>query len=158
MTDAIRRVTQEDIADVTRLNLEVHGLHASHDPGLFKPAADPTEIAAFVADLIGRENNELGILGTRGAPLGYIWFEYQMKPENPFMLPVSRLYIYHIAVSAAARRQGAGAALMLWAEERAQAFGATAIALAYMPANEGARHFYERLGYAAERVIMQKAV
>jgi ribosomal protein S18 acetylase RimI-like enzyme len=158
VTDAIRRVTQDDIADVTRLNLEVHPLHARHDPDLFKPAADPAEIAAFFTDLMAQPNNVLGILGPRGAPLGYIWFEHQQKPENPFMLPLSRLYIYHIAVSAAARRQGAGARLMQWAEERAQTLGAAAIALAYMPANEDARRFYERLGFATERVILQKAV
>ena len=158
MTDAIRRVTQDDIADVTRLNLEVQALHASHDPDVFKPAADPAGIAAFFTGLIGQANNELGILGPRGAPLGYIWFEHQLKPETPFMHPVSRLYIFHIAVSAVARRQGAGARLMRWAEERAQALGATAITLAYMPANEDAKLFYERLGFVTERVILRKAV
>ena len=156
MTDAIRRATQDDVADVTRLNLEVQALHASHDPALFKPAADASEIAAFFTEVIGRADSELGILGDPGAALGYVWFERQEKPENPFMYPVSRLYIVHIAVSAEARRQGVGARLMRWAEERAQVLGANSIALAYMPANEEARRFYERLGFVTERVILHK--
>ena len=143
---------------MTRLNLEVQALHASHDPDLFKPAADPDEIAAFFTGVMEQANNELGILGSRGTPLGYIWFERQEKPENPFMHPVSRLYVYHIAVSAAARRQGAGAKLMRWAEERAQALGATAIALACVPANQDARRFYERLGFKTERIVLHKPV
>ena len=156
MTDTIRRATSDDIPDVTRLNIEVQALHASHDPDQFKPATAPADVAAFFSEVIGRPDNELGMLGSRGAALGYVWFEHQIKPETPFMLPVSRLYIYHIAVSAAARRQGAGARLMQWVEERAGALGANTIALACMPANEGAHRFYEGLGFVTERLILHK--
>ena len=45
---------------------------------------------------------------------------------------------------------------MHWAEERAAALGAPAVALAYMPANEDARRLYERLGFVTERVILRK--
>lgn len=158
MTDEIRRATHDDIADLVRLNLEVQALHASHSPELFKPAADPDAIAAFFAEVIDKPGSEIGLLGSRGAAFGYIWFEHQQKPENPFMFPVSQLYVLHIAVSSSARRQGAGSRLMHWAEERAKALGAAAVVLAYIPANETARRLYERLGFVTDRVVLRKAI
>lgn len=158
MTEAVRPATQDDVEDIVRLNREVQALHAEHDPGMFRADADPSEMAEFFATKLDLPGNELGIVGRRGKPLGYVWFEHQVIPGSTFMHPVSRLFIYHVAVTAAARRGGVGRRLMEWVEDRAKALGVGLIRLAYTPANEGAAIFYEQLGYTTERVILHKQV
>jgi len=158
MADAVRKASSADVADIVRLNREVQALHAEHEPDLFKPTGDPAAMAEYFAECLAKANNEMGIVGEPGAPLGYVWFECQQKPETALMHPLTRLYIYHIAVSSAAREKGVGRLLMAWAEDRARALDADHIALSYIPANDTARRFYEVLGFSTERVVLQKKV
>ena len=61
-----------------------------------------------------------------------------------------RGWIYHLAVTPAARRQGLGAAMMAAAESALAARGCPKVNLQVVADNAGVARFYERLGYAVE--------
>ncbi|MFC1452219.1 GNAT family N-acetyltransferase [Verrucomicrobiota bacterium] len=59
-------------------------------------------------------------------------------------------YLQAIAVDKELRGEGLGSTLMDSLEEQARASGATRLALDVSAKNEGARHFYDRRGFAME--------
>jgi ribosomal protein S18 acetylase RimI-like enzyme len=158
VTDAVRPASEADLPGIIGLNDETIAWHASLEPELFKPAFDPAATRAFFAGLLASEDNEIGVIGPPGALAGFVWFAHQRKAETLYTHAVFRLYIMDIAVAASVRGQGVGAQLMAWVEERARVLGASAVALGHAPANEGAGRFYERLGFATDRIYLAKPI
>jgi ribosomal protein S18 acetylase RimI-like enzyme len=69
---------------------------------------------------------------------------------------VRRGVVENIYVAEGHRDEGVGAALLRAAERTLSDRGCEAVGLDVMAANEGARRFYERHGYAAHRVEMER--
>ena len=61
-----------------------------------------------------------------------------------------RGWVYHVAVAAAARRNGYGRAMMAAAEDRLRALGCPKLNLQINRSNAAVVAFYEALGYAVE--------
>jgi ribosomal protein S18 acetylase RimI-like enzyme len=68
----------------------------------------------------------------------------------------ARLYVDTLAVAEKAEVRGIGRALMAFTEGRGRDWGCREVVLDVFANNETARTFYERSGYAADRVRMAK--
>ncbi len=71
-------------------------------------------------------------------------------------LGATRCILESVFVSAAARGQGVGAAMIAFAEERARARGAQVVSLSSNGKRLDAHRFYERHGYAKSHVAFRK--
>jgi ribosomal protein S18 acetylase RimI-like enzyme len=158
MVDCIRPATLTDVSALVRLNAEVQGMHAAQYPELFVPVADESAVAAFFADVMAKDCNEIGLYAAAGEPLGYIWIELQHRDATAFTKPWSRGYVHHLSVAEAARRQGVATALMQWAEARAHEMGVEMLALDHWAANPAAAAFYDQLGFEPTRVVRVKMI
>jgi ribosomal protein S18 acetylase RimI-like enzyme len=80
--------------------------------------------------------------------VGYLWFAF--RPAN------HELYLYHILIKKAERRQGYGRSVMEALDEKARELGCRAIWLNVMAHNQGAIDFYRAQGYRVGAVYMSK--
>ncbi len=158
MPDGIRLATSADVGALVRLNAEVQGMHAAQYPELFVPVADESAVTAFFAEVMAKDGNEIGLYAAADEPLGYIWVEFQHRDATAFTKAWSRVYVHHLSVAEAARRQGVGSALIQWAEARAREKGVTMLALDHWAANPDAAAFYDQLGFDALRVVRMKKI
>lgn len=158
MPEGVRLATAADIAVLVRLNAEVQAMHAELAPELFLPVADEDAVAQFFAEAIAKDGNEIGLYPAAGEPLGYIFIELQSRDATAFTKAWRRLYIHHLSVAQAARRQGVATALMQWAEARAREMGLEMLALDHWAANPDAAALYDHLGFDALRVVRVKAI
>ena len=96
---------------------------------------------------------------------------YVARREGQVIGTIQVLFVPHISgvgalrcileavfVSAAARGQGVGAAMLAVAEERARARGAAVISLASNAKRLDAHRFYERHGYVKSHVALRKRI
>ena len=142
----------------------------------FRPAkrADVPEIVAMLADdMLGkgrevddlshyldafeameRENNNMVYVGEQD---GRVVATYQLTIISGLSLSASRrAQIEAVRVDALLRGQGAGAALIADAEERARLAGAKLMQLTTNASRKDAHRFYERLGYAPSHIGYKK--
>jgi GNAT superfamily N-acetyltransferase len=108
----VRAASEADLDALVDLNQVVQNLHAALYPGDFKQVADPSAVRTFFAARLAGSKSAIGITEADRVPVGYVWFEVQVRPETPFTLPRPRIYVHHISVAPGARRRGIAAALM----------------------------------------------
>jgi ribosomal protein S18 acetylase RimI-like enzyme len=152
MPVATRPATEADLDILVEINRTVQTLHAALYPHDFKIIVDPSAVRAFLSARLAT----IAIAEIEGEPVGYIWFEDQLRPETPFTPTRPRLYVHHVAVSPHARRRGVGAALMDHVEQRAAFQGVEEIALDAWVANVEAKRFFRARGYLPLRLSLRK--
>ena len=144
----IRDATDADCEAISRLNNSVQALHARALPRLFKPASpnsfSPEEIAACIA----REGSILGIALEGGQPAGYIYAAIERRDADARRYATERVYIHHIAVSPAHRRQGVGRDLVDYVKAKSAEKGIRTIALDFWSFNDAARAFFQSCGFS----------
>jgi ribosomal protein S18 acetylase RimI-like enzyme len=133
----------------------------------FEPGAAPTrgDLEAHVRacatclaefEALGGVRAQLAAWRAPDVELGFAVVRRDSSPGNTFALPRLRAVVEGIGVAAAARRRGAGRALMAGAEELARTWGAAAVALDVQSFNGDAESFYRSLGYRAITTRMAK--
>jgi GNAT superfamily N-acetyltransferase len=152
----VRNASVDDAELLTVLNRAIQLPHAAMAPECFKQDVDETAAADFYRETIGDEKKQVGIAMLDGEPIGYVLIERVERPGSPFTFGGKRLMVHHLVVVEAARRSGAGTALMHWAEGRAREAGIGRVVLDHMVQNDQARLFYARQGYQALRVTRSK--
>lgn len=109
--------------------------------------AYPTE-NAFLNDV---HRGELWVWDPGSGPKGCLVLSDQMDDEYRTVAwetpDWGARYVHRLAVHPELQRQGLGARLMDFAEDRARAEGATSIRLDTFSRNEGNQRFYEKRGY-----------
>lgn len=99
MSMEVRAASEADLGALVRLNQVVQSLHAALYPSDFKQAPDPSAVTAFFAARLADPKCAIGIAELDLAPVGYIWFETQPRPETPFTLARPRIYVHHVSVA-----------------------------------------------------------
>ncbi|MFC6732944.1 MULTISPECIES: N-acetyltransferase [unclassified Haladaptatus] len=89
------------------------------------------------------------------AILGFVMFDLE---TGIYQQDVTRGVVMNIFVRPEHRGQGVGSALLAEAESRLEAAGADTVTLDVMAANDRAIQFYERHGYAAHRIQLEKHI
>ncbi len=149
-----RKGDEEKIAS---LLIAIHAQHAEGRPDLFgkghaKFSADEvlalfdrTDAPVFVA----REEN--------GGVIGYAIAMIKHN-RNPAQGAYDTFYIDDLNVDAAARRRGVGTALLDACRAYAKEKGCYNVTLNVWAFNEGAIRFYEKNGFAPQRIILETTV
>jgi len=119
-----------------------------------------TLLRAAVADrlLLAVEAADTGEAGGETADREHLGFVQCAVETGSYDLDVTRGVVVNLYVVPEARGQGIGSDLLAAAEERLREAGVDTVSLEVMTANDGARRFYERHGYAPRRVQLSKSV
>ena len=153
----VRDATSDDAEALIELLAQVQTLHAQGRPDLFRPADDDA-LREFLLARLAEEAIVLIAVDPEGRALGYLLAEMTSRPESPFLLAHTGVYVHHIAVDAGARRQRVGELLMDEIAVRARQASASTIRLDSWSFNTDAHRFFEAQGFAASRVIFEKPV
>ena len=140
----VRLATEDDAALLLELNREVQALHATAEPGRFKPVV--TETAPFVAMLSAPEAHTY-IAAVAGAPAGYAHIVVQRRPESPFTYAATIVHIDQIAVCSTHRRHGVSTALIGRAKALAAELATDHVTLEVWSFNTVAQTFFASQGF-----------
>ncbi|MBN1247931.1 MAG: GNAT family N-acetyltransferase [Anaerolineae bacterium] len=153
MKVTIREATLLDYEALCDLFAEVDRAHREALPDLFRetdgPSRDFVYIRALITDrdhgVLVAENKESA---RRPAPLlGCLIIVARESPDVPILVPIRYAMVDTLVVAEAYRGTGVGRQLMRSAEDWALGKGIDRIELNVFEFNEGARIFYESLGY-----------
>lgn len=154
----VRAASASDLGTLVRLNRVVQRLHADLEATVFKAITDDAEISSFFAARLEAPENYVNLADCDGRSSGYIWFEKQDKPETFLTLPITQIYVHHLAVDGAVQRNGIASALLGQAEAVARASGSQQIILGTWAANKGAQAFFKSRGFSPSRLVLAKRI
>jgi len=142
----VREATKADASSISSLNIDVQAVHASAVPW-FKPAGPDTFPPDAAALLLDEPNNLMFIAEVESSPVGYVYAEIIDRPETSFNYAYQMIYIHHISVRPAHRRQGVGRTLLEAVQAAASNRDIRMISLDVWTFNDGARAFFSRSGF-----------
>jgi ribosomal protein S18 acetylase RimI-like enzyme len=154
----LRHATIEDYAGICAVLKEVDALHIDALPRVFRDPGDVARSRAYIASVLDDENAGLWIAEHEQEIVGVIHVSIRETRDIPILVPRRYAVIENLAVSAAHRRHGIGRVLMQAAERWALERGIEQVELHVYEFNEGARAFYERLGYHTESRRMSRGL
>lgn len=118
----IRNASASDLQAIVALSGFVQRQHANALPDLFKVSVVSKQareaFRKFLAD-----SASLMLLAEEGQPAGYLWAQFQNRPEYWDQSEQRLLYIQHVAVAPQFRRRGVGSLLLTRAIDIAQRKG-----------------------------------
>jgi ribosomal protein S18 acetylase RimI-like enzyme len=151
---AVRRAEAGDAALVSRLNADVHAVHAAGMPERFKPPGPDTFPPPMVGDLLGRAETLMFLAYVGVVPVGYVDAEVMRRPANAIRYDTSMVYIHHISVGPDYRGQGIGKALLGAVRAAGQQAGIERVGLDVWMFNDAARSFFRSQGFVAVREVL----
>lgn len=110
-----------------------------------------------IRESIGRRvvSDELLVARIDGEIVGFVMFGLE---QRLYQVSTVRGIVHNLYVRPAHRDRGVGTALLEAAERGLVDAGVEAISLEALAANEAARRFYDRHGYAPHRIALEKRV
>lgn len=155
---SFRPAREDDWDFIERLLREICTLHHSFRTDLFKPDGIKFTRSSFI-DILS-ENDCFVYIGTDGSGtrIGYLFTEIKSVPDSKMRYGRKTLFIEDLCIDAPYRRTGAGSGFMRFAEQLAREKSCAAVELNCWGNNAAALAFYEKCGYSAERVIMEKVL
>lgn len=139
----IRKASDADLAAIIALSAFVQQQHAEALPDLFKAPAESqqTEEAfrGFLAD-----PTSLMLLAEEAQPIGYLWAQFQNRPEGWTRFAQRLLYIQHMGVAPQYRSKGVGSLLLTAAIDIARREGIKRVELDVCSFNSEAKRFYAK--------------
>jgi ribosomal protein S18 acetylase RimI-like enzyme len=143
----IRPATAEDYQGVCTVLGEVDALHWDALPHVFRDPGIPARSKAYITSAIEAADACLWVAEHEGQIVGVLHVQIRQSREIPLLVPRRYAEIETLAVSQTHRRRGIGRALVEAADRWAQDAGIDQVELGVWEFNEGARAFYEALGY-----------
>jgi ribosomal protein S18 acetylase RimI-like enzyme len=157
MKAVIREATEADANGISSLNIDVQAAHASAMPWWFKPAGPDTFPPDAVALLLSDPSSLVFIAEFESSPVGYAYAEIFDRPETSFNYAYQMLYVHHITVRPAHRRQGIGRALLEAVQTAANKRDIRMISLDVWTFNVEARAFFSGSGFEARSEKLWKS-
>ncbi len=150
----VRRAEASDAELVSRLNVDVHAVHAAGMPERFKPPGPETFPPTLLRDLLGRVETLMFLAYAGTVPVGYVYAEVMRRPENAIRYDASMVYIHHISVSPDHRGQGIGKVLLRAVRTAGRDVGIGRVGLDVWMFNDAARSFFRSQGFVAVREVL----
>jgi GNAT superfamily N-acetyltransferase len=147
-TITIRRATATDAGLLSTLNADVQAIHAAALPGWFKPPGPESFPPAAAAAVIARSDSLVFLAQSGADAAGYAYAEILRQGETPLRHAYEMVYLHHISVRPAHRRQGVGSALIEAVRSAAGEIGITLLGADIWSFNDAARAFFRRHGFA----------
>lgn len=143
-----------DRAEVNRLARQVHTLHVSWRPDLFRMPEELFPLGLF-EELV--RNRELYVAKPDDTVVGFALL--RMKPSDGVgRVPRKIMLVDQICVDEALRNRGIGKQMMEEIRVLARIFGCTDLQLGVYPQNDAAVSFYQKCGYTIRSIDMQRKV
>ena len=141
---AVARAAEADV--ISRLNRHVQAVHAAAMPERFKAPGPETFPAAEVLALMAQDGMRVLLAKVDGAPAGYVLAEMVWRAETSTTHAFAMVYVHHISVDPAFRRQGVGAALIAAARAEGARNGIVDLGLDVWSFNDAAQRFFTGQG------------
>lgn len=145
---------ESDWAEVQRLSIQIHDLHAAWRPDLYFHCDEPYPKEKFLEDIRNRMVYTARIDGT---VVGYVILSMLQK-GGPGTVEYKAMRLDAICVDEAARGQGIGKAMVADIRALARAFGCREIILGVHPENDSAVDFYQKCGFRIRTINMDMKV
>ena len=152
MNLTIRPAEKDDHPALSRILLQIAGLHADMRPDIFLAASRKYDKKQLAEMLKNPDTPVLVAADAQGQVLGYAMLQMKaVGDQHPVLKPRRYLYVDDLCVDEAARGQGIGRALMDAVWDLARAREIEKIELNVWECNQDALKFYESLGYRTQR-------
>ena len=142
-----RSATPTDAFVLSRLSVDVQGLHARNHPEVFKMPESENFAVSFFEEMLADPTVTIFIAEDQGDAVGCIVCRLIERPENPFTFAADTLLIEQISVRPDAQDHGVGRALLEQAEYIGRDLKVARIHLDSWDFNLPAHSFFERMGY-----------
>jgi RimJ/RimL family protein N-acetyltransferase len=149
---SFKELTPEEVQQYIEYQGPIYAENVSSNQGIPKEKA--LRDAEQTYKLLSEENRKNGqyighiFCAEKKQNVGIIWYNIQAERD--------RVFIYHIYIEEAFRKQGYAYAALTLAEDAARREGVSRMALHVFAANEGAQRLYERLGYETASIVKTK--
>ncbi len=151
----IREAIPEDADVISKLNHAVQKIHSDALPDVFKPPSDECFPASEIRKIIEAEDSYVLLALVEDQPAGYIFAEICGKEETARSYASEHLWIHHISVDDAFRRNGIGQKLIQEVRTLAEKHGISRIALDVWSFNVNAKKFFGGQGFTTMNEIMR---
>lgn len=153
----LRSATHADAETLAALNRHVHDLHLDAEPGRYA-ATDRAAVAGRFRELVEDPAAEVLLAEREGDAVGYVVVVGVDRPSHVFAPARRWAELNQLAVAPCARRTGIGRMLMDGAAQSARSRGYPELQLTVRAHNEGARAFYEAIGFRHAQSRLEKPV
>lgn len=140
----------EDFPAIKALSLQVHHLHVSWRPDIFRPDREPYPQEKFLQDI---RNRMVYVARLEGMVAGYVTLALLSK-SGPGVVAQKLLRLDSICVEEAIRGQGLGREMVADCRALARAFGCRGLILGVHPENDRAVAFYQKCGFRIRSINM----
>lgn len=154
----IRRAQKKDLEAIDRLLYQVLAIHEEIRPDVFiagsKKYTDEELMSIF-------ENEQTPVFvytDDKDEVLGYCFCQMQQVKGIANMHDRKTLYIDDLCVDGAARGQHVGKQLYDYVIQYARQQGCDNVTLHVWQGNDGARAFYEAMGFGIQKTLMEKVL
>lgn len=151
----IRRAVQDDIPGISRLLYQVHKIHSTLRPDLFKDGAKKYSDGELIT-ILSDDLRPVFVAEKNGQILGYAFCMHQQYIGHNNMTDVKTLYIDDLCVDEAARGMHIGSSLYAFVVDFAREEKYYNVTLNVWADNVRALKFYEKLGLKVQKVGMEK--
>lgn len=157
MTVKVRRAEASDVPAIAALNEEVQRLHVAARPDHFV-STSRTALEAELARAMGQSHLKLWVAEVAAAVAGYAVVRIRTSEAGPYL--AARLWweIDQIGVDSAFRERGVARALVGAIAREAELAGVASLELTCWAFNAEARAAFEKLGFVAKMVRMERGV
>lgn len=142
----IRKASATDLEAIVALSGFVLRQHADALPDLFKVPTESQKARDAFQEFLA-DSTSLMLLAEEEVAAGYLWAQFQDRPESWAQLGQRLLYIQHMAIAPQFRRKGVGSLLLTRAIDIARQEGIKRIELDVWSFNSDARRFYATHGF-----------
>ena len=150
----IRRATDSDIPDISRLLVQVCNVHQAIRPDIFRRDGvkyTQSDLTALLAD----ESRPVWCAVEDDRFLGYCFCQWREYRDSTVSTDRQELYIDDLCVDESARGTGVATALFRHVQEYARSMGCAFLTLNVWCGNDGAMRFYEKVGLRPRNITME---
>jgi ribosomal protein S18 acetylase RimI-like enzyme len=152
----IRRATVLDLEGVYTLFDLADRLHRQAHPEIFREAADPQEIKAYLRSELRNSETAIFAAEEQGRLVGVVLAKLQQTSDNPLLVRRRYVSVENLVVAEECRQRGVGQALMEQVHRWAKAQDIHAVYLTVWEFNQSAQALYRKLGYEMLHHRMRK--
>lgn len=154
----IRRAVHEDMQAVNKLLREVLEIHAKLRPDIFISGTKKYTDAELDAIFVNPNTPVFVAEDESGVVQGYCFCEMQEQKGSNNIHDTKTLYIDDLCVDETARGQHVGKALYDYVMDYARQQGCHNVTLHVWEGNDGARAFYDHMGFGIQKTLMEKVL
>lgn len=150
----IRRAKAEDLEGINNLLCQVLMVHHEGRPDLFKANAKKYTDDELL-EIIKSDDKPIFVADEEGKILGYAFCVYVEYKEHNIMTDVKTLYIDDLCVDENVRGKHIGKSIYEHVLNFAKENGFYNITLNVWELNDGAKKFYEKIGFSVQKTGME---